>query len=103
MYSDKTKGLFAEIDNENVYKIENYDIMDDFFITVTSAFDIWNFCWSKGGITAGRINCDKAIFPYYTADKVSDAKNYTGPFTLIAVYKNDKRILWEPFADLPFS
>ncbi|MBO7421027.1 MAG: hypothetical protein J6U06_07900, partial [Spirochaetaceae bacterium] len=57
-------------------------------------------CWSQGGITAGRINCDKAIFPYYTADKVSDAKSYTGPYTLISVNKDSRRILWEPFAIL---
>ena len=100
MSGKKCTGLFAELDGEQVYKIENYDAMDDFFMTIISASDIWNFCWSQGGITAGRINCDKAIFPYYTADKVSDAKSYTGPYTLIAVNKDSRRILWEPFATL---
>ena len=69
-----TKGYFTTLDGEQFYKIENYDHMDDFFMTITSASDIWNFCWSQGGITAGRIDCDHSIFPYYTADKVSDAE-----------------------------
>lgn len=100
MNAKMSKGFLSELEGEKVYKIENYDNMEDFFMTIISSSDIWNFCWSKGGVTAGRKNCDNAIFPYYTADKVSDAKSYTGPYTLIAVYKDNKRILWEPLQSL---
>ena len=103
----KTKGYFTTFPGENdqFYKIENYDCMDDFFMTITSASDIWNFCWSQGGITAGRIDCDHAVFPYYTADKVSDAKNYTGSYTAIRIedINNSEAIIWEPFASLSAS
>lgn len=95
----KTKGYFTQLDGSQFYKIENYDCMDDFFMTITSSSDIWNFCWSQGGLTAGRIDCDHAVFPYYTADKVSDAKAYTGPYTAIRL--GDK--LWEPFSSLSAS
>ncbi len=97
----KVKGCFTTLPGETgqFYKIENYDCMDDFFMTITSASDIWNFCWSQGGITAGRIDCDHAVFPYYTADKVSDAKSYTGSYT--AVMAGD--VIWEPFASLGAS
>ena len=97
----KAKGYFTSLkgEPEQFYKIENYDCMDDFFMTITSASDIWNFCWSQGGITAGRIDCDHAIFPYYTADKVSDAKAYTGSYTAIMVGDT----IWEPFASLQAS
>ena len=81
----KINGSICELNGKKYYKIENYDHMDDFFMTITSSSDIWNFCWSKGGITAGRIDSNHAIFPYYTADKVSDASTYTGNFTSIAV------------------
>ena len=91
-------GSFTMLDGEQFYKIENFDAMEDFFMTITSSSDIWNFCWSWGGVTAGRIDCNHAVFPYYTADKVSDAKTYTGPYTAIAVEKNGKNCLWEPFA-----
>ena len=101
----QVKGYFTTLAGENgqFYKIENYDCMDDFFMTITSSSDIWNFCWSQGGITAGRIDCDHAIFPYATADKVSDAKTYTGSYTAIRVGEGDKAVVWEPFATLGAS
>ncbi|MCR5400491.1 MAG: hypothetical protein K6E78_02725, partial [Treponema sp.] len=99
------KGYFTTLPGENgqFYKIENYDHMDDFFMTITSASDIWNFCWSQGGITAGRIDCDHAVFPYYTADKVSDAKSYTGSYTAIRAGEGNNAVVWEPFATLSAS
>ena len=94
-------GLFTELDGETFYKIENYDCMEDFFMTITSSSDIWNFCWSQGGITAGRVNSDFALFPYYTADKVSDAKMNTGHYAAIAIKTADGNCeIWEPFAPL---
>ncbi|MCQ2572747.1 MAG: hypothetical protein MJ182_02500 [Treponema sp.] len=100
---DKTKGYFTDLHGERFYKIENYDQMDDFFITVTSSSDVWNFLWSHGGITAGRINCDHSIFPYYTADKISDGKTNTGSYTLLKISKNGKIYKSEPFASLRAS
>ena len=104
----KVNGSFCTLNGKSYYKIENYDCMDNFFMTITSSSDVWNFCWSKGGITAGRIDSNHAVFPYYTADKVSDASSYTGNFTAIAVKavnskKDDKSssiFIWEPFAAL---
>ncbi len=93
-------GSFTTLDGETFYRIENYDCMEDFFMTITSSSDIWNFCWSQGGITAGRVNSDFAIFPYYTADKVSDAKLTTGHYAAIAVNGKNGTEIWEPFASL---
>jgi len=31
------KGIFTEIDGQPVYKIENYDQMENFFMTITSS------------------------------------------------------------------
>ena len=46
VYKKKAKGYFTTIPGEigQFYKIENYDCMEDFFMTITSASDIWNFC-----------------------------------------------------------
>ena len=38
-------GAFTVLDGERFYKIENYDLMDDFFMTITSSSDVWNFLW----------------------------------------------------------
>ena len=91
-------GSFTKLNGKDVYKIENYGHMDNFFMTITSSSDIWNFCWSQGGITAGRIDSNHAVFPYYTADKVSDAASYTGNYTCIAVDTENGTVIWEPFA-----
>lgn len=90
------KGSFIEMDGDVYYKISNYDRMENFFMTITSSSDVWNFCWSYGGITAGRVDKERAIFPYYTADKVSDGALYTGAYTAIRA----GGILWEPFAPM---
>jgi len=100
---EKTKGSFTTLNGERFYKIENYDQMDDFFMTITSSSDVWNFVWSKGGITAGRINCDQSVFPYYTADKVSDGKTTTGSLSMLKVTKDGKTYKTEPFAALRSS
>ena len=90
-------GAFTVLDGERFYKIENYDLMDDFFMTITSSSDVWNFLWSKGGITAGRMNADHAIFQYGTADKISDYKYTTGSYTAVAIETADGVKVWEPF------
>lgn len=96
----KVIGSFTKLDGEDFYKIQNYDCMEDFFMTITSSSDVWNFCWSQGGLSAGRIDSNHAIFPYYTADKISDAKNITGTYTAIAVKSNGQIEFWEPFSSL---
>jgi len=84
---------------DTFYKIGHVDAMPPFFMTIVSASDVWNFIWSNGGLTAGRKNADHAIFPYYTADKVADARNYTGPFTALKVTEGDTTWYWEPFSE----
>jgi hypothetical protein len=95
----KVLGSFVFFKNETYYKIENYNAMTDFFMTITSSSDVWNFLWSKGGITAGRVDSNYAVFPYYTADKVSDMKYCTGSFTAIKIQKADDILIWTPFSD----
>lgn len=98
-FENKAQGSFVSLNNELFYCIKNYNLMDNFFMTITSASDVWNTLWSKGGITAGRIDCDHAIFPYYTADKVADGKDFTGSCTVILVEKDEQKFVWEPFSE----
>ena len=94
-------GKKVFLDGEAFYKIENFDAMDDFFMTITSSSDVWNFCWAQGGITAGRKNSDFPIFPYYTCDKLQDSKGTTGAVAIIKIKSEGKRgIIWQPFANL---
>ncbi|MBR4598908.1 MAG: hypothetical protein IKO39_02530, partial [Treponema sp.] len=94
-------GNLVFLDGEEFYKIENYDLMDDFFMTITSSSDVWNFLWAQGGISAGRKNCDYSIFPYYTSDKIQDTKGSTGSLTIIKIKSEGKKgIVWQPFENL---
>ncbi len=92
-------GSFVDFDGERCYKIANYDAMPAFFMTIVSSSDIWNYLWSNGGLTAGRINSDHAIFPYYTADKVSDGRTHTGPYMAVRTKRDGQTLFWEPFSD----
>jgi hypothetical protein len=82
-------GAFTQFLDETFYKISHYDAMPAFFMTIVSSSDVWNYLWSNGGLTAGRIDCDHALFPYATSDKVSDGRTYTGPYTAIKAHVNN--------------
>ncbi len=92
------KGTEITIDGQTYYKISNADKMRPFFMSLVSHSDHWMFISSTGGLSAGRINSDHALFPYYTDDKITESYEYTGSKTLILVDKEERRLLWEPFS-----
>ena len=84
--------------NGDVYfKIEHYDDMPPFFMTIVSDVDFWMFVSSTGGLTAGRNNPDSALFPYETDDKIHDGCETAGAHSVFIVTANDKQYLWTPF------
>ncbi|MBN2521667.1 MAG: hypothetical protein JXB24_00255 [Bacteroidales bacterium] len=93
------EGLFVDFENELFYKISHYNQIPSFFMTIVSSSDVWNYLWSNGALTAGRINSDHAIFPYYTADKVMDNRFCTGSYTAISIEIGSEKYLWEPFSE----
>ncbi len=92
-------GEYVSLNNESFYKISNYHNMTPFFISVVSDSDHWIYISSQGGLTAGRIDAENALFPYYTDDKISDNSEFTGSKTIALVTKNGVTSLWEPFSD----
>jgi hypothetical protein len=91
-------GEFCQFENEDFYKISNYDEMPPFFMNIVSDSDLWMFISSNGALTAGRKNPDHALFPYYTDDRIHDSKDITGSKTILFVTKDEKSFLWEPFS-----
>lgn len=85
------------LQDEAYFKIENYDQMPPFFMTIVSDVDFWMFISSTGGLTAGRINPENALFPYYTDDKIHDSAETTGSHTTLIVTKDQRDYLWKPF------
>ena len=90
------KGDFYTFDNSLWYRIENYDQLSPFFMSITNPDNIWMFISSTGGLTCGRESADNALFPYVTVDKVTESTNSTGSYTAFLVEKDDKQFLWNP-------
>ncbi len=92
-------GKSLEMDGESWFLIENYDQMPPFFMSIVSPSDHWLFLSSTGALSAGRIDAEHALFPYYTDDKIHDSAELTGSKSIFLVEKGEKTYLWEPFSE----
>ncbi len=90
-------GEFIDMAGERYYAIHNVDKMPPFFISVVSDTDHWLFISSAGGLTAGRVSPETALFPYVTVDKVHESTSHTGSRTMLHVKMNGKQCSWEAF------
>ena len=94
---NSVSGEFVTFAGERYYVIHNIDDMAPFFISVISSADHWLFVSSTGGLTAGRVSPETALFPYITVDKIHESTPHTGPKTLFRVSADGAAQLWEPF------
>ena len=94
----ETGGGYVNLLGERFYKIQNYDAMPPFFMSIVSGADHWLYVSSTGGLTAGRVNAEHALFPYYTEDKLTENSENTGVKTVLRVTRGDQTHLWEPFS-----
>ncbi|MBQ6029492.1 MAG: hypothetical protein IJL24_08220 [Treponema sp.] len=101
MKSEESAGSIEKFAGQTWYKIANVDSIPPFFMTITSSSDAWNFIWSNGALSAGRKDANRAIFPYYTADKILDLKATTGSFSAVQAQGDKGVFVWEPFAEAP--
>jgi hypothetical protein len=90
-------GKFISLAGERFYAIRDVDQMAPFFISVISDSDHWLFVSSTGGLTAGRVSPETALFPYVTVDKIHESAGNTGSKTLLRIKGNDGDHSWEPF------
>jgi hypothetical protein len=91
-------GEYVDLLGESFYKIQNYDAIPPFFMSLVSSSDHWLFISSTGGLTAGRRNVEQALFPYYTEDKLTENSENTGSKTILLVRRDSQTWLWEPFS-----
>ncbi len=86
-------------DGEVCHRISGYHRMPAFMMSLASDTDLWMFVTAGGGLTAGRVDADGALFPYLTVDQLHDAHTHTGPVTLVRVVRGQgPAVLWEPFS-----
>ena len=89
-------GEFIELAGERYYAIRNVDKMAPFFISIISNTDHWLFVSSTGGLTAGRVSPETALFPYITVDKIHESTAHTGSMTVLRVELDGQQHKWEP-------
>jgi hypothetical protein len=92
------KGEFVPMLGDTFYKIKNYDAMEPFFMSIVSGSNHWLFISSTGGLSAGRLSAEQALFPYYTVDKLTENNEHTGNKSILLVTRNERTSLWEPFS-----
>ena len=90
-------GEFVDVEGERCYVIRNVDRMPPFFVSVISSADHWLFVSSSGGLTAGRVSPDTALFPYLPVDRVHECQPHTGCKTILRIGVQGKQVVWEPF------
>ncbi|MGB2245893.1 MAG: hypothetical protein ACPH19_07190, partial [Flavobacteriaceae bacterium] len=92
------EGKLIKIEGDWFFKISNVDNMPPFFMSIVSDANHWMFIGSNGGLSAGRKDCNQALFPYYTVDKILETSEATGSKTILRVEEGGKSLLWEPFS-----
>ena len=97
--NETAKGYLIDISGESYFCIEDYDQMPPFLMSIVSSTDLWMYLSSNGSLTAGRKNYNNVLFPYETDDKIHLSGHLTGPKTIIRIKKQDRLLVWEPFAD----
>ena len=93
------KGDFIDMLGDEFYRIKNYDAMEPFFMSIVSSSNHWLFIASTGGLSAGRVSAEQALFPYYTVDKLTENHENTGNKSILLVTRDERTSLWEPFSD----
>ena len=89
----------VKVEGENFFCISNYNEINPFFMSVVSDSHHWMFISSNGGITAGRKSAEYALFPYYTADKITESYDNTGSKSIFQIIQNGEVKIWEPFSE----
>ncbi|MDP5252725.1 MULTISPECIES: hypothetical protein [unclassified Vibrio] len=95
--NQSVSGEFVDLHGDRFYKITHVDQMPAFFISLVSASDHWLFISSTGGLTAGRIRPENALFPYRSVDHIHENADNTGSKTIIKVEQDQQWRCWEPF------
>src|SRR3569833_258013 len=87
---------------EPMFRINRYDSMPPFLMSLVSDSDLWMYVSSYGSLTAGRIDEDHCLFPYLTDDQLHRYAGQTGPVTTLRVRRTGNTIsIWEPFTRFP--
>ncbi|MEQ8208280.1 MAG: hypothetical protein RH917_00490 [Lacipirellulaceae bacterium] len=93
-------GRFVQLDGQDFYEIDNYDLIRPFLMSVVSSGDHWMYLSSSGGLAAGRVSPETSLFPYETVDRLHECYPYTGPITVVRYRDSEGEFgFWRPFVN----
>ena len=75
------------------WEIDGLEHWTDCLLSVVGAGDHWMYVSTSGGLSAGRRDASRRLFPYETDDRLHHAASQTGPITLIRCGET----VWQPF------
>jgi hypothetical protein len=88
---------FVTRDGQRYLRLAPVDGLPPFFMNIVSDGDGWLFAGSHGALTAGRVDPDRALFPYQTVDKILARPDSGGPLSVFLVRQRGRWRLWEPW------
>ena len=88
-----TGTLRIDAQGREYWEVEHIDALRPFLVSLISASDVWAYISTSGGLTGGRVDSARALFPYETDDRLHHAAGVTGAITLLRV----GGVLWQPF------
>ena len=89
-------GHLVNIDGTTYYAVEGVDRMPPFLMSIVSDGDRWMFLSSSGGLTAGRRDATRALFPYETDDRLHLLSGVSGSATAIRLDDGRPDEVWRP-------
>lgn len=95
----KSPSEFVTLNGEPFFIIREVDKMEPFFISIASSDDHWLFISSSGGLTAGRVSPENALFPYVPVDRIHESYPHTGPISLIRIKHQGQTLIWAPLVE----
>jgi hypothetical protein len=95
--NNEVTGAYVDRDGERYYLLSKVDRMPPFFISLVSASDHWLFISSYGGLTAGRVSPETALFPYIPVDQIHQSAGHTGSKTAMHIHMGGANYHWQPF------
>lgn len=92
----ETKNEFVDINGESFICIRGIDKLAPFLMSIVSDSDHWLFVGSNGPFTAGRVDADRALFPYQTVDKILRHADSSGALTILQINRGGEWVEWKP-------
>jgi len=93
--SHEVRGRFVRDERGELYQIDGVERMRPFLVPLVSDSTLWAYFSSVGGVSAGRVSPECALFGYETDDRVHASDRVSGAVT--AVLTPGAESWWFPF------